>query len=247
MRKLKNKFRKYLWTILKLKVTLNSGLVVKVCSDSDWVIYNEIFVFKEYDEIFNYLNLTASNIKVLDLGANVGYFSFTLADFYLKNGVENFSILAVEADKYNYFECKSRLEGQLKNSQFSIIEGLIGKVNGTASLLTEFHHFGHSVIGEGVETKNSNIISYVNLNNFINDDESITLIKCDIEGSEEDFINEYSAILKRTQLFICEFHYRVDKLVQLRETLNSYGFNFSKIIKIDTRYNTTVELFVKQL
>jgi hypothetical protein len=63
--------------------TVKSGLKIQVASKSDWVIYNDIFVDGEYDfTIKEALGLAVMdrNLTVLDLGANVGFFTLRFLD-----------------------------------------------------------------------------------------------------------------------------------------------------------------------
>jgi hypothetical protein len=69
-------------SFLKLEHTLDSGLTIKAESKGEWWIYKDIFVNCEYDVPIRAALAASSNqpFVVLDLGANVGYFTFRVLD-----------------------------------------------------------------------------------------------------------------------------------------------------------------------
>src|ERR1700683_4924652 len=67
-----------LYELLQLEYTLQSGIVLKVASKGEWWTYNDIFVNHEYDFSIQEALKSHSPVHpftILDLGANVGYFS----------------------------------------------------------------------------------------------------------------------------------------------------------------------------
>ncbi len=63
-----------LWWLLRPRVTLRSGVKLRVSSPSEWELFNEIFVECEYDEaVRRALSSVSSPVHVVDLGANVGF------------------------------------------------------------------------------------------------------------------------------------------------------------------------------
>src|SRR5580704_18272210 len=66
------------WKVLSPVVNLDSGIQVVMQGRSDWDVFAEIFVNREYDTaILEALSASPADspIWILDLGANVGYFS----------------------------------------------------------------------------------------------------------------------------------------------------------------------------
>jgi hypothetical protein len=76
------------WRNLDLNWTLRSGLSVAVESQAEWVIYNDIYVDGEYDLAIQKALLSfqeKEDFLLLDIGANVGFFSLKVIDLILIN------------------------------------------------------------------------------------------------------------------------------------------------------------------
>jgi predicted O-methyltransferase YrrM len=72
-------------------------------------MFNDVFVDEGYDIALSKLALQQQRpIELLDLGANVGYFSLRAADALLRQGVE-FRITAVEGNPRTYQALRRRL------------------------------------------------------------------------------------------------------------------------------------------
>ena len=78
--------RDLLWRSLDIKWTLRSKLSIELHGLSDWVVFSDIFVNGEYDEAIEHTFSTmpsGEQVRILDLGANVGF--FTLRCFEVVN------------------------------------------------------------------------------------------------------------------------------------------------------------------
>ena len=72
----------------------------------------------------------------------------------------------------------------------------------------------------------------------------VSLIKCDIEGAEELFINSYSALLQRTKLFLVEFHFDLCDVDACRSELQRLGFErYCVSLQLS---NMAVELYCRE-
>lgn len=243
LRKFKNYFRDKIWLFIKARWKLRSGIDVIVTNDSDWFVYNEIFANKEYDSAI--LLLLASKIKnplILDLGANVGYFTLKVADELKQAGIENFRVVAVEASPSNYTLLKNRMAQPALKDKVKAYLGLAGYKSGSEAVIHSQQHYGHSVIPENTEGKMA-VVEYLNIEKLINDTDEISFLKCDIEGSEEIFIKEYLTLLQRVAHAVFEFHAGECNVQHCREMLSAVGLIPKGIIKQDILYKTTVEIF----
>ena len=82
-----NPARDAYWAALKLRCVLPSGLEVQVRNRSDWIIYNEVMVSGGYDfaiEVALDRRRPGRPFNAVDLGGNVGYFTFRCADQFLR-------------------------------------------------------------------------------------------------------------------------------------------------------------------
>src|SRR5215471_12389679 len=75
---LRPRLRALLFQWLDLTWRLPSGVTIRIASYADWIVYNQIFTSGEYDAaISRALDLApdATSLSVVDLGANVGFFT----------------------------------------------------------------------------------------------------------------------------------------------------------------------------
>ncbi|HLX54006.1 MAG TPA: hypothetical protein VKR58_08690, partial [Aquella sp.] len=114
-------------------------------NDSDWFVFNEIFTNKEYDPVFKHFLPFASSVPlILDLGANVGYFSLGVANVLIEAGFKDFNIIAVEASPSNFGVLKHRVDQPLLNGRIKSFLGLAGHKSGVGMMEFSKQHYGHS-------------------------------------------------------------------------------------------------------
>jgi FkbM family methyltransferase len=247
IRKFKNYIRDKVWVFLKTKWVLKSGIFIKVENDSDWYVFNEIFTNKEYDSAIKLFLPSASlNPLILDLGANVGYFTLRVADELALAGFSNYTIIALEGTPSNYKVLQQRLEQPLLKNKAKGFLGLAGHKTGTSKVIHSPQHYGHSSVAGTAGSKTTDV-SYVNIEELIADETKIIdLLKCDIEGSEEIFITAYANLLSRVDTAVFEFHAGECDIQNCRQMLQAAGLFSKGIIKEETYYKTTVEVFSRK-
>ncbi len=86
-------------------------------------------------------------------------------------------------------------------------------------------------------------VAYVDLEKIFENVETIDLLKCDIEGSEADLINNYGDLFKKVKVAVFEFHHELCDVAGLEERLASSGL-FRKTIVQDLG-STSVRLFTR--
>ena len=130
-------FKHSLWRILTermhLDFKLRSGISVIVRNYADWCTYNDLFVNAEYteaitDAITEWGPVAAQErLCVLDLGANMGYFSLQLADIFLqKCSVGKLEVSLFEASPKVTEELKRRVLIGSDRVGVQIVNGLVG-------------------------------------------------------------------------------------------------------------------------
>ena len=134
---------------MKLQCVLRSGLIVRVQGPADWEIYNEVLVNGEYDvAIAHALDRSSDQeIRIVDLGANVGYFVFRCADLFIQNSAgKNLSIVAVEGAPHAYQDLSNRVDSEaLLRGRVRVVHGLIGERTGSAYISDRAVHYGNSI------------------------------------------------------------------------------------------------------
>lgn len=197
-----------LWRSLRPSHLLGSGLRVEVRNRADWMLFNDIFVEGEYDPAISLvLADRRESPLVLDLGANVGYFSLRFADRWLRDrgGPADLRIFAVEAVPSLVREYERRLGQPRLEGRVSCRSGLAGRRTGEASVtLRRFHAMG-SIVRTSRWTSRLRA-PYLDLERLLPPGEPIALLKCDIEGAEEELLETYPDLLRRVEHAVFELH-----------------------------------------
>jgi len=209
----------WLWRRHGLTWQLPSGLHARVESLSDWVVYNEIFVDQAYDDAINTVLDTATRnrpLVVLDLGANVGYFSLRVADRVRRLGESaRATVTLLEGHPATFRELEARWREQPLDgrTEVRLVNGVAGQRSGAARITDDAFRASAHIGGDGeVGTPTA----YVDLDALVPGPNPIDLLKCDIEGAEAQVIAEYPALLSRVTCAAIEFHPRrvdVDRLI----------------------------------
>ncbi|MFN4196159.1 MAG: FkbM family methyltransferase [Thermosynechococcus sp.] len=194
-----------------LEWTLRSNLKVQIKNSSDWVIYNDVFVDGEYDPAIYplMLNLGENNcLQVLDIGANVGFFTTRVFDLLIRNGFTPDQVFI------NLFEASPRICQDLSErllyinnlgNFIRIHNGLVGQREGSARF-SELEFTGMSSIYIEPEDTKTQEINFIDVEKVLNNDTRISLLKCDIEGSELMFLENYPSLMKRVDSAVFELH-----------------------------------------
>lgn len=251
---LRNEFRKILskiknWLLAKivLQAHLCSGINVKIESYADWAIYNDIFVDGEYDlAIKKVINATHTerHLNVLDIGANVGFFTLRVADLVLRSEKPqtSFEVVLVEGSPKVYHTLKSRLSAEpLLNNKFKIINGLVGQRQGKGKVFESDFHVTNTILlnhlSKGVD------VPYIDLMEIYQGNYEIDLLKCDIEGAELIFIENYQELLRKVKYAIFEFHHSLCDTDKCFNILRELGFvNHQRLREV---YQGSLDFFWK--
>lgn len=196
--------RETAWKFAHPWCTLRSGVSVEIASMNQWIVFVDIFIHGEYDlAIDSALLASGDEFIALDLGANVGFFSLRLADRLLRSRGTNrpFSIYAVEGANAEYTELERRLKQPALAGRCKAIHGLVGKRSGPGAISRGREHT-NQLVTDGSGDR----VEYVDLNSILPETGAIDLLKCDIEGSEETFLENYRDILPRVRTAVFELH-----------------------------------------
>ena len=211
------------------------GTDIQIWIENQWdfLVFWDIFVNREYPlEIVPQPGYVA---KVLDLGANVGYFSL-FAKYELWKLGQPCRIYAVEGDPDTY----ETLVQRTRNYDITTHYGLAGKREGRGLIALSQNHGTSQVVTPDSEYPYVEV-PYLNLNTIIPG--HIDLLKCDIEGSEFDLVVNYPDLLRRTSTVYMEIHNTKGSTKELLETMSSYGFRKHQILH--DRKGTTTDLFTR--
>jgi FkbM family methyltransferase len=234
-----NPVRNGYWGLLDLDCVLRSGLHAQIRNRADWEIYNEVLVNGEYDVPIRYAldqRDPGRPFVVIDLGGNVGYFALRCADeCIVREAADELSLVIVEGAPVMFRELQSRLSAQpLLRHKLRLLNGLAGQKEGDGHITGS--HLHYSNVSSAQPKPGSSRVPFINLDKELTAFATIDLIKCDIEGSEFDFIDNYPDLLKKTRAAVFEFHRYGRNLDDAREKLGRYGFNDRSVLRDTDSY-----------
>lgn len=239
--------RRAMFEWLQLTWTTSSGIGLRVANYNEWIIYNEVFVDGEYDAAID-AALTVRGgeqvLRVLDLGANVGFFTLRLFDRLRAAGISDASCAAtlVEANPDLVPVLRARLlDSNALATAIRIVPGLAGEPSGTATLFRSPEALGDSSVlrptGDAVS------VPYVNLTPLMSDAPVIDLLKCDIEGSELTVLEHYPDLLQRTRIAVIEHHHDLCPIERCRDLLHAAGLVHETVLR--DRGGHSLRLYVR--
>lgn len=207
---------------LPIRWLTDTGIQITIETIWDWIVFGDVWINREYPI---YIPKKQDKVAtILDLGANVGYFSLLAAHECRKVGQE-FRIYAVEGNYHTFNTLLDRTDCIREN--FFPYYGLVGcKANEVGYISQSSNHGTSAIIRENSDLpKELNYYLDFNLPYLY----TIDLLKCDIEGSEHDFVRNYGDLLRRTQTVFMEIHY-LDEAPELYAHMKEYGFKESVVV-----------------
>ena len=226
-----------------LQRRLATGVEVRIADESDWTIYNDIFVEGEYDTpILDTLKSSLGrerDLTILDLGANVGLFTLRVADLLRRRDASAAMphVVVVEGNPRTYEVLRATLERNgLLGETLVAINGLIGERAGVGRI-TRHAVSGMSTVHGGT-ARFTERVPFVDLGDLV-PSRRIDLLKCDIEGSEESFIANYPDLLSRTERAVFELHPRFCDVARCVELLASAGLAHSVVLRSHPLYEVS--------
>lgn len=219
----KRKLRQMIGRRLHWNWRLSSGACPDLSILSDWHMFCDIFVDREYEPAFGPFFgdiSTQSTAYILDLGANAGMFTLFLTHEHARRQCGGrLEIDCVEADPETVRRLTqnlARLDPNLATAR--IWSGLAGKRSGTATLQRHSSDHSSSVMTAsghrgGVRT------GYLDLEKLVGARTRIDLLKVDIEGSEFDLVAAYPSLFARTRHLVIELHREFGDADHLRSQL----------------------------
>jgi FkbM family methyltransferase len=234
---LRRRIRLLLFQWLDLEWIVRSGVRLRVSSYGDWIIYNEIFVGGEYDHALR-LALDSrpdptTPLHIVDLGSNVGFFTLRVVDELRQRQIASAGLMitAVEGDSYCIEEFRSRVfvENSLSEN-VRLLHGLVGERTGAANLRAPDPEQGHNTAFKGNGQAGVRV-GYVDLNPLFTLTPCIDLLKCDIEGAELLFIQNYPELLRKVRVAVFELHDDLCDTQQCRRLLDELGFTHQAVLR----------------
>jgi len=237
------------WKTVNLEARIKSGSRIQIENPSDWFVFCEIFVQGEYDDAIKLAFQNAENnstLNILDIGANTGFFTLRVLDLLDSQSEKEISVelTAIEGSPVIFEQLKKRT-GNLKNGKMSIkpVLGLVGERTGTGRI--SYSEFAAMTSTKRMTNGESTVVPFVDVEDLIESEARIDLLKCDIEGSEETFISNYGSLLSRTSVAIFELHHRLCDTKLCIALLEKAGLKPK--VSIPTAGDTSTILFLRDM
>ena len=216
--------------------TTDCGTRLKINSFMDHLVFKEIFLDKIYDEFI--LRTLKKNSKkneprrIFDIGANIGFFTVRCCEIWNQLGTNAGLDFVIYEPSEN---CMGILKENLKafdqkNFSFDIRNKLVGKKNGWGWFLEDKDHHLGQCVSPKIEKKGHRYSRKIGYHDLSQDLElsKIDLLKCDIEGSEVEFLRNFSSSLNGVHSIIIEAHGQKAKDYACKKMKETNFVNFQK-------------------
>tara|TARA_R110000868_G_scaffold121577_1_gene322439 strand:+ start:688 stop:1512 length:825 start_codon:yes stop_codon:yes gene_type:complete len=209
------------------KVYLKNGISLYLRNEffSDYLVFDQIFNFKEYQIIISTYKLNClSNNKtiIIDAGANVGYTSVVFSHY-----IGNSLIYAIEPSFENAQLCSQNFAANNHRDNLHLYQrALSSKPGMTFDLEREFR----DGMDWAITTKNveKGEIKGITVNEIVEENKLkyISILKIDIEGAERFIFKEGVdlSFLKITKIIAIEIHDEFNIRDSVCSILKQYGF-----------------------
>jgi FkbM family methyltransferase len=235
------RYRWWDWRLRRLHLgwPLASGHRVEIASRADWCVFNDLFVEGEYDRA---IQDTVANLggtqraTVVDLGANVGFFTLRFLDRWQRAGRPGVGLhlILIEGCAATFAELQRRSATWSDvGVQLTLLHGLAGEKHGTAQVVTDVSHLGTHVAA----TSPGAGVAYLDLDHVVPAG-PVALLKCDIEGSEHALLRNYPLLLSRTERAVFEFHHWIKPAAESIAEVQAHGFAAPVCLREAPDYST---------
>lgn len=210
---------------------------------SDIDVFYQIFLNKEYEEIFTIAKKYFGNQKmenILDLGGNIGLTSLFLLS---ENTDSKIIILEPDTDNFNSLKRNLLTNNNFNNNVFPC-NGGIWSNDTKLKIRADFrdgldwsYRVEESDTNEGIDAYS--IQSLCKKYNF----EHIDVLKIDVEGTEKIIFDADKTnldFLKYTKILAIEIHEEICKKSFIYEVLEKYGFVFYEDRELSFAYNSNL-------
>lgn len=143
-------------------------------------------------ETENIKNMISEDMVVLDIGANIGYYTLIFSDLVGNGGV----VYAFEPDPDNYMTLTENVKANHCNNVVALSKAVAQK-NGSVTLYrNEGNRGDHSIHDYTGDKKNTVIVDCVSLDSYFSQGTKVHFVKMDIQGAEPEAFEGMKRILK---------------------------------------------------
>ena len=209
---------------LQLSIPVGYGYNAQLLETDSYDSFSEIFIQQEYSDFIPDEPIT----KILDIGANYGYFSLWLQS---KRSQDKIYSTLIEPS----LRCRRSLEKLVKlprlQNRFQYLQRAVGDPKEPLIKFFDRPYMAGSIF----ESEHSDPPYHANTLKssevLSSNSSSYDLIKCDIEGGEWDLLIHYPSILKNSKFLVMEWHSWHSgggSFPQIEKKLHEIGFQIIK-------------------
>ncbi len=208
-----------------IATTLNLLIAIRKETHSDYLVFQQIFNFKEYKTVLSIFNnnfYKKEQCVVIDAGANVGYTSL-----YFLDQIPNVKIFGIEPSSENMAFYRKNISLNNYNNQVVFYENALADAENKSFILDNSFGDGKDWAIATLESQNGTIqgitIHEIIKNNLL---QKISILKIDIEGAERFIFNNNSdlSFLEITEIIAIEIHDEYEVRSQIYKILKNFGF-----------------------
>ena len=228
-----NFFRRALITHLKARyfnefnhsIPLGNGYWADIMENDSYDSFSEIFIKQEY------LDFLPNNkiCRMVDIGAHYGYFSLWLQSKFPESEIHS---LLIEPSPRSSRSLEHLVMLKSLNGRFRYINKAIGNAKNKHSHFYDRPHMAGSIFTSTLSSEDSIEVERLCESELLSEyPPPYDLIKCDIEGAEWDFIQNYDSIIRKTNHLLLEWHSwhsGGNGFPQLENKLKELGFKVTK-------------------
>ena len=180
-------------------IPLESGYWAHLLEKDSYDSFSEIFIKQEYLEFIPNEPIT----RILDIGAHYGYFSLWLQS---KHPESKLTSLMIEPSPSCARSLKNLVNQEKLAGRFSYLQRAIGFPDSESSPFYDRSHMAGSRYSSSQSEKPIQVQNLCEAEIRAKLKPSYDLIKCDIEGSEWEFLNNYPNLITESKYLLLEWH-----------------------------------------
>jgi FkbM family methyltransferase len=215
------------------------GLHLFVPDRGAWSSVGEIFIAREYDQVYSHLGDVRNWV---DLGCNQGFFSFALLEYFARNNhhMPDTRVFLGDANE----GCVARVSAAIKNNRLEdkwrCERIVIGPPDTTVRFEVHKESVHSNIFSWGRSSKCQQLPTTNISQMFAKEQRLFDLIKIDIEGAEKFLFENHMDFLKRFRYGLCEWHSPVFTGVEFEERLRQLKWRVVDFRSSGDRYDLSL-------
>lgn len=184
--------------------------------------FRDVFMSSNYWRLFDHL--TEPPKRIVDLGAHCGHFSILCNTCILERfGEDHASYILVEALPMLVPRIQRAISEVGLEHQARIIQGVVGRKSGDAFFQRKQNSLLDSKASLQKVSDTDQVLQYIDLDQLIPQQQSIDILKIDIEGSEYDLLSNYESLFRRAKLVFIETHGPIEIRLEFEKQMERIG------------------------